>query len=242
MSRHVEVYDLGNADRAFGQRPVRRPTAATEPSRLGGVLDQERVALLASDVTRSLSMFVPGASQMAQRRVSLGLFYLTSLVFLGTLASAIVGTMDRLAPTLELLGLPVAGAFWTLTSIFVLAAALHLSAVWTALPSMVHRPTRHPLVPAVASALVPGWGQCLNGDRLRAMLFLGACWLIAGAWLATSAQATEMINTYFPVVTPWEQSARAPIVIWSFKWTTPLLVWCLAVYDAASSAAGRRGA
>jgi len=240
MSRHAEVYELGNVDRTFGGQRPERAAPASAKRRAHAVLGPERVALLASDVTRSLSFFAPGASQIAQRRFSLGLFYFSALIFMATLASAVVTTMDRLTPTLELLGRSIGVAFWTLILAFVIGATLHLSAVWTALPSMVHRPVRHPLVPAVASAVLPGWGQALNGDRLRAMLFLGGCWLVAGAWIVASPAATEFINTYSPVVAPWEQSARAPLIIWSIKWTTPLIIWCLAVYDAAASAAGRR--
>jgi hypothetical protein len=81
----------------------------------------------------------------------------------------------------------------------------------------------------------------LNGDRLRAALFLAGCWFVAGVWITASPAATELFNTYVPVVSAWEQSARTPMLIWTLKWTTPLVLWALAVYDAASCAAGRRG-
>jgi hypothetical protein len=244
MSRHAQVYDLGNVDRVIG-RPQPRPAPAVakpRPGRTRAVLADKRVAQLATDVTQSLSVFAPGATQIVQGRFSLGLFYVSALTFVAVLASAVLGTLDRLAPTLELLGHSVAVAFWTLGVAFLLAAAVHLAAVWTGSRPTAGsaRPPRHPAVPAVASAILPGWGQVLNGDRVRALLFLFGCWLVAGAWIISSEAAASVLNSYVPAVMPWEQSARAPLVLWTVKWTTPLVVWCLAVYDAATSAAGRR--
>lgn len=254
MSQNAEVYDLGEVDRALRQTrqqttqtvmpnpaAARRPAPTRRPIR-ESLVDGRRVALFASDFPRSLSLFIPGATQMFQGRIALGLFYVTALAFMGTLAMAILGTMDRLAPTLVLLGAPVALAFWTLGIAYVLAAALHLSAVWTAQDPVADRdrPLRYPPVPAAASLIVPGWGQILNGDRMRAMLFLGSCWLIAGVWIVSSQSATDLINAYVPIVAPWEQFARGPLVLWTLKWTAPVVLWCLAVYDAVSSAAGDR--
>jgi hypothetical protein len=200
------------------------------------------VAFFVSDFTQSLSVFVPGTTQMVRGQITLGLFFLTTLAFMGALTSAVLETVDRLAPTLELLGWPVAGAFWTLGSAFVLAAAIHLAAVWNGCGEATEgdRPPRHPIVPALASLIVPGWGQILNGNRLRAMAFLGGCWVVAGTWIICSPAATELLNAHLPVVGPWEQLARAPILTWSLKWTVPVLLWSLAVYDALTSAAVQR--
>lgn len=254
MSQNAEVYDLGEVERAIrhGRQqttqavkptPTRRPapTPTRRPIR-DSFVDGRRVALFASDFSRSLSLFVPGATQMFQGRIALGLFYVTMLAFMGTLTMAVLGTIDRLAPTLDLLGASVALVFWTLGIAFVLACALHLAAVWTAQNPAADRdrPLRHPLVPAVASLIVPGWGQILNGDRARAMLFLGSCWLIAGVWIVSSQSATDLVNTYVPIVAPWEQSARGPLILWTLKWTAPVVLWSLATYDAVASAAGHR--
>ena len=244
MALNVEVYDLGEADRTVGQqrtRPLPRPTIRQPRRLIRTSLDNDRVALFVTDITRSLSVFAPGASQLVRGRVSSGIFFLASLVFMVALSSAVLQTMDRLAPTLELLGYSIAVAFWTLGIAFALAAALHIAAVWTSFaPVSGERPPRHPVVPAVASVIVPGWGQVLNGDRLRAALFLAGCWFVAGVWIIASPAATELFNAYVPIVSPWEQSARMPLLIWTLKWTAPLLLWALAVYDAATSAAGRR--
>jgi hypothetical protein len=178
---------------------------------------------------------------MALGRITEGLFYVSTLAFLGALSAAILETVDRLVPTLELLGRSTAWVCWMLGVAFVLGAALHLAAVWTAWRPGDGREYRalHPAVPAAASLIVPGWGQVLNGDRLRAMLFLGGCWIVAGTWILSSAWATDLFNTYAPVVAPWEQSARAPLAMWTLRWTAPVVLWSLAVYDAMASAAAR---
>jgi TM2 domain-containing membrane protein YozV len=254
MSQNAEIFDLGEVERAIRQgrqqttqtaapspAPTRRPAAVRRPM-LQSFVDGQRVALFASDFSRSLSLFIPGATQMFQGRIALGFFYVTALAFMGTLTLAVLGTIDRLAPTLVLLGASVAIAFWVLVIAFVLAAALHLAAVWTAQDPAADRdrPLRHPLVPALASLIVPGWGQILNGDRMRAMLFLGSCWLVAGVWIASSQSATDLVNVYIPIVAPWEQSARGPLILWTLKLTVPVVLWSLAVYDAVASAAGHR--
>ena len=248
MSQNAEVYDLGDVDQSLRRGQPRRegagrttttmPPMPMMPSR---VMDSGLVRLAAMGV-RSLSLFVPGASQLALGRRSLGLCFLSLMAFSGALAWAVLATLDRLAGTLGLLGQSNAFVFWMLAVAFVLAAGVHLTAVWNA--GRLDRPTDpvpgHPVIPAVASALLPGWGQLLNADRVRALLFLAGGWLAAGAWVATSQPVTELINAYLPGVGSWEQTLRAPALIWTAKWTLPVVVWTLAVYDAACSALARR--
>jgi hypothetical protein len=193
---------------------------------------------LAEGVVRSLSLFVPGATQVVRGQVTLGIFYASSLLFLAMLARAVVGTFDRLALTLDLLGQSVVFALWTLGIAFFCGAAVHLAAIWAAMEPGGQIP-RHPLVSGLASACVPGWGQLLNGDRVRAVVFVGGLWLVASAWLASSSFTTDLLNSHVPIVSPLEQSARAPFLLWSAKWTAPFLIGGLAIYDAAASAAAR---
>ncbi len=248
MSRNAGVYGLRQAEGALGRAAARAVTAgplAESPGRrpLATLLPHPRVEAFLSDAQRSLSLFVPGLTHLLQGRRALGLLFLSWLVFLGALGWSVLGNMDRLVPTLGWLGRSSSIAFGTVAVVYGLGAAVHIAAVWTALgpPSTTRPPrARHPLGPAIASFLVPGWGQILNGDRVRASLCLGCCWLVAGAWIASSNPATALLSEHFPAVGSLEQSMRAPIVAWFAKWTLPLLLWCMAVYDAAASAVGRR--
>jgi hypothetical protein len=241
MSRDAEVCDAVRIDRDL--RPDRRELAATaevsSQLRKPPPRRPEKPASLVGDLADSLSLFVPGLSQIVRGNHTAGLFYLSWMAFLGALVAAVLGTLDRLVPTLELLDRSPAWISWVLGGVFCLAATLHMTAVWN-VREAGRRSGRHPAIPTVASLIVPGWGQLLNGDRLRCMLFLGGCWIVAGAWILSSDWATDLFNTYVPVVAPWEQPARAPLVLWTLRWTAPVVIWTLAVYDAASRAVARR--
>ena len=98
------------------------------------------------------------------------------------------------------------------------------------------RESVHPIVPALASAVFPGWGQVLNGSYRRACLFVAALWAVGAAWILAMPEVQahlESIRLYIPdgvmVVT-------SPMV----RYTAPAVVWTLAIYDAASTAAARR--
>ena len=114
-----------------------------------------------------------------------------------------------------------------------------MAAVWTAI-SWTRQTRRRPIVSGIASGLMPGWGQLLNGDRVRALFFVGSLWVVGCGWLLSSSLATDLLNFYAPIVSPFEQSARSPQLIWAVKWATPLLIWAMAVYDAVTSAARQR--
>ena len=59
---------------------------------------------------------------------------------------------------------------------------------------------------------------------------------MAAAWILASTPARELLDSqgfYLPQV--FELFASSAV-----RWTLPAVIWILAVYDAASSAAGRR--
>ena len=244
MSHDLRVYDLGTVKSVLDpelEQTIRenRPAFATVQQPVSARVTRVPMERLRSNVVRSLSLFLPGVSQIVRGQIPLGLFYLASLACLGAITWAIFQTLDRLAVTLDLLGLSMYFVFWTLVLIYSMVVTIHLSGVWNATEDSRHS-AAHPAVSAAASLIVPGWGQILNGDRLRAVLFLGGAWLAAGFWIAGSAPVTELFNTHLPIVTPWEQLARTPLVLWTARWTLPLVIGSLAVYDAAASAIDHR--
>ena len=240
MSRDSGVYDLGNVDVASSARdetvvsaPAPRQGMRAVPRRPGGYRPAA-VAPPALDVCGSLSIFVPGAGQILRGEIALGSFFIVSLAFVGTLAWAMLSTLDRLAPTLGLLGYPSSVAAWTLCALFVAAGALHVTCVVHAGSDAARAP--HPAIAAGASLVFPGWGQILNGDRLRAALFVALVWLGAASWIMVSAPASrflEVLGLYLP---QWVELLISPAV----RFTLPAIVWTLSVYDAASRAAHRR--
>ena len=111
MSQDVRVYDLGNtsAESVLGPDPTPtipelRPPFATVQQPISPRPVRAPNEGIGPDALRSLSLFLPGVSQIVRGQVSLGLFYLSSLAFLGSLSWAILNTLDRISPTLELLG------------------------------------------------------------------------------------------------------------------------------------------
>jgi hypothetical protein len=194
-------------------------------------------------LTRSLTLFVPGAGHLLRGETQLGLCFLALAGFLGTLAWAVTETFDRLVGLLRVLGYPSAIAFGTLAGVYGLGALLHLGSVLSSIDSPGRaggEPGYHPLLPATASAVMPGWGQLLNGDRLRAGTFLVGLWLAGGVWLGLSPAVTALLDAHMPAVTALEEAAREPGLLWLLQFTLPVLLWTVGTYDAAVSAFHRR--
>ncbi len=233
MRQTVGVYDLGDLGPGA---PAARPTRVPFPARLAS-RPRTWAWRPPASLCASLSLLVPGLGQLVRGQAALGLFFLTTVGFLAALSWAVIETLDRLAPTLGLLGIPLFVPFCVLGAAYALAAVLHTAG---ALGAASPGPGRsHAILAGLASVCIPGWGQLLNGDRSRAALFLGGVWVVAAVWIAGSPAATQLISAFAPAVPPWEQALRAPLVAWTARWTLPALIWSLSVYDAASSA-GRR--
>ncbi|MHC4934348.1 MAG: hypothetical protein ACYTGV_19420 [Planctomycetota bacterium] len=241
MSQDTSVFDLGNLDIAAASRPTeteRPPGPTPVPTQVG---ERRRVRTVAAavpapafDVCGSLSVFVPGSGQVLRGEVASGLFFLASVGLTGTLAWAILNTLDRLAATLDVLGYPAAVAAWALAALFTLTGALHLACVFHAGSDAARAP--HPVFAGIASLVVPGWGQILNGDRIRAVGFLGLLWIVAAGWILVSPPTERLMSELGLYLPLWAKILSAPVV----RWTFPAIVWTLSVYDAASRASHRR--
>ena len=150
--KDVSVFDLGELDAphhgptngsAYGRAvpPTRSRTAYEEfPASFATAYPAPRGA----GILPSLSIFVPGAGQLLLGRIAMGLCVLSSIGFLGTLGWAILASIDRLARTLDLFGIPATTILVTLLAIYILTAILHLCGVLHA----------HALVPRTYR---PGW-------------------------------------------------------------------------------------
>ncbi len=241
------IYDLGELNLSRMPRMPRFPFRRRESNRRGAT---ERAAAPTAanragagaydsglEVAGSLSLFVPGLGRIIRGDLPTGLFFISWFAFLGTLTWALLETMSRLAPTLSILGYSRGGGVWALAAIFFGAAGLYAANVLLAIPreEQVKR-APHPVVSGCASALLPGLGQIQNGDYRRATMFLSGLWLAAAAWILVLPQTQlllEGLQLYLPRQALLFSSATV-------RWTLPAVIWALAVYDAASSAASRR--
>lgn len=249
MTEQIRVYDLGAAD-DLEERPIAmqlEPAVAPEPtlfqaqSRPGSVPHPTRRAERGSpgwDLTGSLSLFVPGAGQIVRHDPARGAFFLSAMAFLAVLGWAGLATVDRTAGTLELFGYAPGLVFWALIGIYAMAALVHLGSVLDACPDEPSDEPHqhHPVLTGAASALVPGWGQILNNDRIRAGLFLGILWIIGAAWLLLSSASRDLLASLGLVLPEWARMQALPLATWMALAVT----WSISVYDAAASAAGRR--
>jgi hypothetical protein len=186
----------------------------------------------------SASLFAPGAGQVLRGELMVGLFFLSSIGFVATLTWALLDSIQRIDATLPFLGFPREAGLWALGAVYGASALLYLANVLSVDSSDTARDAGalHPALVGAASAVLPGWGQMLNGDRKRAAMFLGALWIVAASWLLVSPQFERLLallDLYLPL---GARMFASPGV----RWTAPAVIWTLAVYDAASSAAARR--
>ena len=251
MNTNAEVYDLGNVDTtherqspAPSQTTIRESRPASQPARLRSEVRKIPASGFERERSRNswtvgFSLFVPGSSHILCGEFTRGLAFLASVGFFGTLCWAILGSLDRLGATLGILGLPPHGGVWALGVLFVLAAAMHVANVISAAPTRSVSEggnTPHPVVAGLASLLIPGWGQALSGHRLSAALFLTGCWLVGGTWILASPPVQGLLESqglYLP-------KALAVLISAPVRWALPVVLWSLAVYDAAFRAARMR--
>jgi TM2 domain-containing membrane protein YozV len=238
MNRDETVYDLGEVGRdqpraVFGgisdlQRPTPlRVDSRPEPAGVGPAL------------AGSLSMFVPGLGQIVTGEIGWGLFYISGMGFCAASLWAVLGTLDRLVPTLRLLDVPLEMLVVTVGTLALSAIALHLGAVLHAHASATGVPSQaapHPIVAGLASLLIPGWGQLLAGHPRRAGLFLGGVWFLSVAWLVVTPAGMGVLTRLSLALPAAMRDGWGPVVMLS----APLVLWVIAVYDAAAGAATER--
>jgi len=244
MSLNDPVYDLGELDLSAIPRPGRARAAsavstraAASPSFAGAAamsIPRANGGHLRFNLPGSLSLFLPGTGQLLSGEWALALFFISSLGFLAAFSWAVVQTMDSLVPTLVLLGHSRAAGVWMLAAAFGLAGLLHLAGIVLTGHTESGYGT-HVGIAACASAVLPGWGQVLNGQRVKAAFFVAGLWACGLAWLLASPPVQELLAR-FDLILPQGLSLLASPVT---RWTAPAVLWALAIYDAAHGSARR---
>lgn len=245
MRNDENVYDLGeiSAD-AHGAATMAEPVHGSWPDARRREADAHRTGRGGgpdAGLAGSLSLFLPGSGHLVAREVTWGLFYLSAFGFVATLAWAALRTADRLLPTFELLDIAPACLPIGLGLLLFAAAMLHLGAVTHAHAARAGASAPrvpHPLVAALASSIVPGWGQILAGHRVRAAVFLGGLWAVAAAWLAVVPPGQRLLSTTGLILPAWLLDGWGPGAMLA----APIVLWALAIYDAAAGALEERRA
>lgn len=250
-----DIYDLGEVTGASSPAPQARSRSAgagatmasrivggkREDARAGRVIVQREYGpySVRPAMAASASLFVPGAGYVIAGETGLGVFVLSALGLVSALTWAILETFGRIVPTLAVLELPTEAPLLVLVLLFVTAACLHVGGAIHA-QALAERfaPGRpvHPVVSGVASAVVPGWGQLINGHRARAFVLLAGLWILGAAALLMAPprhEALHELGSWLPV---------GPLARWGVAalLTISALLWALAVYDAVMGALSRR--
>jgi hypothetical protein len=238
MSRDDAVYDLGEVE-IDKPRPVfGGAVAAPRPARVRREI-QPAADSVGPALAGSLSIFVPGLGQLITGEIAWGLFYLSGIGFCAASLWAVLATLDRLEPTLRLLAVPPELLVVAVSSLALFAMALHLGAVLHAQAGAASGgvPTApHPIVAGLASLLLPGWGQLLSLHRRRAGLFLAGVWFSSMAWLLVTPAGTRVLSRLGLALPVALRDGWGPVVMLS----APVVLWVVAVYDAAAGAAAER--
>ena len=229
------IYDLGEVRTA---RPaptppppsVKRPAPAARSPELHAV----RASTWSSPVLvpASITLLVPGGGHLLQGRFKSGIALLGSAIFLGAAIAGMVAGLPRLWKAAGALELPPEASLWALGA---LAGSLVVIQVVSVLSVRSYRSAARPPYPAIsciASGLVPGWGQVLNGNLVRGGLFLLAGWITAAAWMLASPPFQQFLEAYRLHLPEFLSALSAAPACWALT----AALWPLAVYDAGASA------
>ncbi len=229
----VDIYDLGNAG---GTRPRLVLTPRFKRAHPRPAPNRPRSALPAT--AGSLSLFLPGSGQLLLGEIRLGVFFLSLVAFLVALTWAVVAGLDRLVPTLDLLGVPRQAVVAALAIAFLAGAALHLAGVVDAHQRAcvaADATSAPPILAGLASLLVPGWGQLLRGRRRRSALFLGGAWTLGAAWIVVSPLGQRVLSSADVALPASLRDGWGPVALV----TLSAVLWVVAVYDALTGVARR---
>lgn len=238
MPESTSIYDLGTLDPTPGQGRGAQPRGGgvehpTAPLRAASA--PVYVARSGFDFYGTASLLLPGAGQVFRGEFALGLFFLSSLGFVGAFCWALIDSLERVTETLRALDYPGAPVVWALCIAFGIALLLHLGNILSASPDHGAM-APHPVVAGLASAFLPGWGQVLNGAYRRACLFVTGAWLVAATWILASPVVQARLAEVRLFIPDQVLAFCTPAV----RFTAPAVIWALGVYDAVATATNRR--
>lgn len=248
MSDDVRVYNLGEVRSGARKRapgawptlpdtgetpqsapPNRKPAddAVTTPTPARAGKPESRAQ---SILAVSAALLLPGTGHLAQKRYVAGAVWALVTALLVSALTGAWAILPRLWAASEALGLPPQASVWFLGFLIVTIAAVHVSSVlavqWRELPDLPGSP--HPAGAAAASALVPGWGQLVNGHAFRGAVFLALGWTAGLSWLLAAPGVQEMLVVY-------GLHLPRPLALLTGstgRWVLPAALWPLAAYDA----------
>jgi TM2 domain-containing membrane protein YozV len=193
-------------------------------------------------IASSLSMFLPGAGQAYNGQRQLGL-----LLFLvqGMAAAAHWGVAQRWSDLVELgslFGWNEWQIFRALAVADVVILLVFLVGVYQAYRRAEHDVggydgMNQPMVSGLASLLLPGWGQIMNGQVGKGLVFLSG--LLGGLYVMGFLMLTPVVRLMDQADPTHELLSRATTLAIGVL-SAGVLLWVLSVYDAVLVAGYRR--
>lgn len=246
MQQHNTVYTITEEDiaplpdekpgRGGGRtelRPDRRPSTSVRGSGPNGTR-----ALAAA----TLSLFLCGAGQLYNRQGKLGALMLLTQILAGVSNWAVIQLWPRLVALADLFGvsewnlmLGVAAA--DVAVILMMLASVHQAYRFAEEETGRFAGAGNPFFSGLASLVLPGWGQLLNAQAGKAMVFLFA--FLSGVYLVILARLTPFLPLLASVDAGQNLMPKVTAGAMVMVGVTGVL-WILSVYDAILVAGFRR--
>jgi hypothetical protein len=189
----------------------------------------------------SFSLVMSGSGHFLHREWRLGLLYFLALGFTVAFHYFLHNAWGHLRTLVERIGLSEADLLIGVILVDLYLLLVLLSGVFSAFrigraySAEDEDPSPNPLLPALASLLIPGWGQIVNGQIQKALVFLFVFFtelLAVGLWLCLRDPVERMVlGGGDPLQTLFVGFALA---------TYGLVGWSLSLYDAVLVARYRR--
>lgn len=189
----------------------------------------------------SCSMFISGSGHLLYRRWETGAFYLLTVCGAAALHVMASATWTRLLSVAGRYGFGEVDLLFGLLMVDVVVISVLLAGVHSAYAlgrvcsGDEASPAPHPLWAALASLLVPGWGQIINGQVAKALVFLFATYagvLATVTWLLLPGPIGRLLTAI--------GESFQPAVVVSGLLALGLVVWAVSLHDAALVARYRR--
>lgn len=212
-------------------------TARASPRRAAGIGSETRPL-----VAGTMSLFLLGAGQLYNRQLQLGLLFFLTEALAVSAHWALGRAWNELVALGDLFGVTEWGLFLGVASADLLFLLLVLGGVLQAYRQAERdvgsfEGAGGPMAAGLASFVIPGWGQLVNGQLGKALVFLFA--LLSGAYVATMLMFSPFM-TLLEQVRPGGEAARQAGTVAVGILGAAGIMWMLSVYDAVLVAGYRR--
>lgn len=239
MSPTDDVYMISEENTLDPMETLKRLRArqASAPTRVGAnrvAFSQEQNVGSHPLLASTLSMFLCGAGQICNRQFKLGLL----LLLVEGLAIVSHWSAIQIWPSIreslayfgiDQMTLVLSAAAADLMLIFLLLFGIHQAYRRGESYPGEYEGAHNPIAPGLASLLVPGWGQLVNAQAGKALVFFFS--LLGAAWVIGFARLTPISEALLPGTTVAYRTQQETFAILGALGVLAIM-WVISVYDA----------